>query len=205
MARTSSSASTVAQAVSCSKQGNVLRHRTVSRLDGARVPSVSTPDRPGGWSRRKELCQTAVAAGSHIAHLVQEYGALHGIQLGSIGSQLREERIGEDGLGFFLAPAAAIAQQVTDIDFECVGEPLKRGEGGASLGILNLGDVGAGDLHSSRELTLAEVAAAANVANSAGNLGHSVIFWNLVAGDNQLRRLNGHFFHLKWFVAPAAE
>src|SRR5664279_2257606 len=163
------------------------------------------PGPPRGMEQTEELCQAAIPAGSHIAHLVQEKGALHSVELGSVGGQFREERVGEDGLGFFLAPAAAIAQQVTDIDFECVGKPLERGEGGASLGILNLGDVGAGNLHSSRELTLAEATAAADVANSAGNLRHSVIFWSLVAGDNQLRCLNWHFFHLKWFVAPAAE
>jgi hypothetical protein len=119
--------------------------------------------------------------------------------------QLREKRVGKDGDCFFLAAAAAIAQKVANIDLQGIGETLQRREGGACLAILDLGDVGARHLHSSCELTLAEIATTADVADSSCYLWAAVFFRRLRGCNDQLRSLWQRLFHLKGFVAATAE
>src|ERR1700722_5653630 len=77
----------------------------------------------GGPMVRARLPSPALGAStaSHgqVAHLVQEHRALQGIHLCDVRSQLRQKRVAENRRRLFMATAARIAKQVTDVDFQC--------------------------------------------------------------------------------------
>ena len=68
------------------------------------------------------------------------------------------------------AAAARIADQLADVDFKGVGQPLERAKGRNRLAVLDLGDVGARHLHAASQLALAEVTRAADLADLTGDL-----------------------------------
>ncbi len=86
----------------------------------------------------RKLRGAPVPASRHVPNLIQEHSALHGIQLTRVRCQLAKKRICEDGLSLLLTTAAAIAEQVTDIDLESIGQALQRRQCRTRLAVLDL-------------------------------------------------------------------
>ena len=100
------------------------------------TPSVPAP--PTMVHPRGNLRSAPVSASRHVPNLVQEHSALHGIQLTRVRCQLAKKRICEDGLSLLLTTAAAIAEQVADIDLESIGQALQRRQCRTCLAVLDL-------------------------------------------------------------------
>ena len=69
-----------------------------------------------------------------------------------------------------LVARGRVAEQGGDIDLEGAGEAIERGQGRHGLAVLDLGDVGARDVHARGELPLREVADVAEIAHGGGDL-----------------------------------
>lgn len=87
-------------------------------------------------------------------------------ELGDLG----EEGVGHEDGGFVLVARGRVAEQGGDIDLECAGEAIERGQGRHGLAVLDLRDVGARDVHARGELPLREVADVAEIAHGGCNL-----------------------------------
>ena len=98
--------------------------------------------------------------------MVQEDGALEGVELRGVGRDLGEEGIGHENGRLVAMTGGGVAQQGGDIDLESLGEAIERGERGHGLAVLDLRDVGAGHVHAGGELTLRKVADVAQIAHS---------------------------------------
>lgn len=163
--------------------------------------------RPESIRRRdwiRELGEPAASAG-HLAHLVDDLVALDGVEVCGDGREFGEEWVRHDELGFALAVAASVAQEQADADLEGLGETVERGERGNSLAVFNFGDVGAWHLHASRELTLAETAAGANLLDSGCDIDAGNVFLRGRWSDDQLWRGSLWLFLFEGFVATPAE
>lgn len=150
------------------------------------------------------LCEAAASAG-HFAHLIDDLGALHGIELRNKGREFGEERVGHDELGFALVPEAAVAEQQADADFEGMGQTVERGERRNGLAVFNLGDVGARHLHTARQLTLAETTAGTDLLDGRCDIDAAGFFLRRGWSDDQLRRGSLGLFLFEGFVATPAE
>lgn len=93
---------------------------------------------------------------------------MQGLKLRQILRQFRQERIGEDFRHLFVSGAAAVANQLADIDFECACQSLQRTEGRDRFAVLNFGDVGAGNLHAAGQLALTQVTSLPDVLDLRG-------------------------------------
>ncbi len=125
-------------------------------------PAVRT-----GYADR--LCSPA-AAGGGIARGAVDERAVQRIQLRKQGSNFGQERVCEDGGYLFIAAAARVPDKLADVHLESGGEAFERAEGGDGFAIFNFRDVGAGHLHATGKLALAEVAGFADFADLPGNL-----------------------------------
>jgi len=150
------------------------------------------------------LGEPAPSAG-HFAHLVDDLGALDGVELRGKGHEFCEERICQDELGFALVAAAGISEQQADADFESLGKTVERGECGDGLAVFNFRDVGAWDLHATGELTLAESAAGANLLYGRSNIDAGDVFLRRGWSDDQLWFWSLWLFLFEGFVATPAE
>ena len=112
----------------------------------------------------------AAATGGGVAYRSVEERPLQWLELRKQRSDLREERIGEDGIDLLFAPAAGVADELADVDFKSVGQPLERAERRNCLSVLDLRDVGPRHLHARGQLTLAQVAGTADIPHLSGNL-----------------------------------
>ena len=112
----------------------------------------------------------AAAAGGSVANGAVDERALQGLKMRQEDGDLGQKRIGENGGHFLFAAAAGVADQLAYIHFEGVGQTFERAEGGDRLAILDFGDIGAWHLHAQGQLTLAEVAGAADFPDLSGNL-----------------------------------
>jgi len=83
---------------------------------------------------------------------------------------LGEEGVGQNCSHLFIATAAGIPHQLTNVHVEGIGETLKRTQRGNSLAVLDFGDVGPGHLHATGQLALAQVASATNLSYLARDL-----------------------------------
>ncbi len=146
----------------------------------------------------------AAAAGGEFANVIEEDGALQGVELRGVGGDLGEEGIGHEDRGLVAMAGVGVAQQGGDVDLEGPGETIERGQGRHGLAVLDLGDVGAGDAHAGGELTLREIAHVAQIANGCGYL--QAAFYCGGCGD-ECQRSGSRFglFDLEAFVAAAAQ
>ena len=118
--------------------------------------------RPKTGTDLRVLCAAPVSGG-HVAGRAKEQRAVQRLQRGQQGRDLGQKGIGENRRHFLVANAAGVTDQLAHIHAQCIGQPLKRAEGGYSLAILDLLDISAGYLHASGQLALAEVPGAADL------------------------------------------
>ena len=78
------------------------------------------------------------------------------------GGNLSKEWIGQDRSSFFLPTACFVRDEAAHFDPQGVGQALERTNRRPCPAVLDLGDVGAGNLHAARELALAQVPSAPN-------------------------------------------
>ncbi len=136
--------------------------------------------------------------------MVQEDGALEGVELRGVGRNLGEEGIGHENSRLVAMAGGGVTQQGGDVDLKGSGETIERGESGHRLPVLDLGNIGTRDIHAGGELTLREVAHVAQVANGSGHLNAIVggrwLGNECDGGGSRLRLLD-----LEAFVAAAAQ
>jgi hypothetical protein len=112
----------------------------------------------------------ATTAGSELANVVEEDGALQVVELRGVHGDLGEEGIGHEDRGLVAMARVGVSQESGDVDLKGSGEAVERGEGRHCLAVLDLRDVGAGYSHAGGELPLREIAHVAQVSNGAGYL-----------------------------------
>ena len=120
------------------------------------------------------LLGRAFAAGGELADVVEEDRPLQRVELRSVVRDLSQEGIVHEDGGLIPVAIAGIAKEDRDIDLESVCQARKRGQGRHRLAVFDFGDVGAGDIHASRELALREVANVPQITNRRGYLKLSV-------------------------------
>ena len=135
--------------------------------------------------------------------MVEEDGALEGVELRGIGRDLGEEGVGHENGRLVAMTGGGVAQQGGDIDLQGLGEASERGERGHGLAVLDLRDVGAGHVHTGGELTLREIADVAQIAHGCRYLD-AFVLWGLLGNQGQWGRSRFRLFDLEAFVAAAA-
>jgi hypothetical protein len=121
--------------------------------------------------RRLEWClRRAATSGGKLPDVVQEDRALKGVELRGVGGDLGEEGVGHENGRLVAMAGIGVAKQGRDIDLQSPREAVQGREGGHRLAVLDLGDVGAGDVHAGSKLTLGQVADMAQVADGCGYL-----------------------------------
>lgn len=119
------------------------------------------------------------------------------------GRNLGQERVRQDCGDLFLASAAGVAHQLTNIDFESMSQAFKRAEGRNRLAVLNLGNVGTRHLHPTGELALAQVSGTADVAHLRRDLQTGFRGGGLEIRYSY-RSQHGYVLDVEGFVAAAA-
>ena len=116
------------------------------------------------------LGQLAGAALCQLANVVEEDRLLRRVEVRGVLRDLGEEGIGEEDGGLVLVARGRVAEQGGDVDLEGARETIERRQRGHGLAVLDLGDVGARHVHARGELTLREIANAAEIAHGGGDL-----------------------------------
>lgn len=135
------------------------------------------------------LCGAAAAC-CEFTNVIEEDGALQGIKLRGVGCDLSQERVCDEHGGLIGVAGGGVAQEGRDIDFKSPGETIQRAERGHGLPVLDLRDVGAGNVHAGGELALAEIAYVAQIADSGCDL--NALVGGFECGDESEWRRGGH-------------
>ena len=125
--------------------------------------------RSGGLQRVVRL-GAAATAGGELANVVEEDGALEGVELRGEVRDLGDEGISHEDGGLIFMAGVRIAQEDGDVDLESVRETREGGQRGHGLAVLDLGDVGARHTHTSGELSLREITHVAQIPDGGGDL-----------------------------------
>lgn len=153
--------------------------------------------------RRRALCRTAASRGQ-LADVVEEDGPLELVELRGVHRDLGEEGIGHEDSCLVVAARVGVAEQSGDVHLEGLRQPVERGERRHGLAVLDLRDVGAGDVHAGGELTLREIADVTQIANGGGDL--QAVVGSCRGGDERQRRGSRFgLLDLEAFVAAAAQ
>ncbi len=112
----------------------------------------------------------AATSGGKLPDVVQEDGALEGVELRGVGGDLGEEGVGHENGRLVAMAGGGVAQQGRDVDLKGFRETCERGQGRHGLAVLDLGDIGARDVHAASELTLRQVTNVAQIANRSSYL-----------------------------------
>jgi len=149
------------------------------------------------------LC-SAATTGGQFPNMIQEDGALQGVQLRCVGGDFGEERIRHENGGFVAMAGVRVAKQGGDVDLQGFGEPIQGREGGHGFAVLDLGNIGAGNVHAGGELPLGEVPDVAEIADSGGDLKTALL---LGRGRDQSKWCCNWFrlLNFEGFAAAAAK
>ena len=164
------------------------------------LPSV------GGLARRevkRKLCGAA-ASGSQFAHVVQEDGPLQGIEMRDVLGDLSQEGVVHQNGGLVAMTVIGVAQQGGDVHLEGAGQPVERRERRHCLAVLDLGDIGARNIHARGELALREIAHMAQIADCGCDL-KTAFGCGLLGDKRDGRNRRRGLFNLKTLVAAAAK
>ena len=75
----------------------------------------------------------ATTSGCQLPHVIEEDGALQGVELGGVGRDLGEEGVGHENGRLVAVAGVGVAQQGGDIDLQGPGQTIERGERGIAL------------------------------------------------------------------------
>ena len=131
----------------------------------------------------------ASAASGQLAHLVEEDGALEGIQLADKLCNFSQKGVSGEDCRLSLVPCFSIAEKVGDVYLEGARETFERTNRRHGLSIFDLGDISARDAHATGELTLGEVTHEPQIADSCSYL-EAGVFAGQGCGDDS--ESNGH-------------
>jgi hypothetical protein len=120
-----------------------------------------------GWS--DGLGRTTASRGE-LANVVEEDGALEGVQLRGVEGDFGEEGVGGEDGGLVAMAGVGVAQERRDVDLKGAGEAIERRERRHGFAVFDFGDVGAGNAHASGELTLGEITDVPQIADGGGYL-----------------------------------
>lgn len=164
----------------------------------------------GTLSRRREdrpiwlALSGAATSGCQFPNVIEEDGALQSVELRGVSCDLGEERVGHQNGRLVAMASVGVAEQGRDIDLQGSGETIQRRESRHCLSVLDLGDVGAWDVHARGELALGQIANVTKVANRSSDLKSAFLFrlgWNESEwGSDRFGNLN-----LEGFAAAPAE
>lgn len=112
----------------------------------------------------------AATAGGKLANVIEEDGALEGVELRGVESDFCDEGIGHKHGRLIFMACVRVAKEDGDVDLESVCETRERGQRGHGLAVLDLGDVGARHPHAAGELALGEVTDMTQIADGGCDL-----------------------------------
>ena len=115
------------------------------------------------------LC-CAPTTGGKLANVVEKDGTLQRVELRGIRGDLSQKRIGHEHRCLTGVTARSIAEERRNVDLEGSCETVEGRQRRHSFAIFNLGDIGSGYTHTTRELPLAQVANVAKIAHGGGDL-----------------------------------
>jgi hypothetical protein len=146
----------------------------------------------------------ATTSGCQLPHMIEEDGALQGVELGGVGRDLGEERVGHENGRLVAMAGVGVAEQGRDVDLQRFGEAIQRGESRHGLTVLDLGDVSPGNIHACSELPLGQVADVPEIANRGCDLKAAFL---LGLGRNQSDGCGDglRYLDLEGFAAATAE
>lgn len=130
---------------------------------------------------------------------MQKHGALQGVQLKQNGSDLGEERVGEN----IVPNIPAISEQFSQMNLERVGQSLQGRQRWHGASVLDFGDIGAWHLHPAGELALAEVAATTQLAHGTSHLRAAGLLSRCRDEHGAGRGSNGRLDFERLFAATA--
>lgn len=153
---------------------------------------------------RRSCLGGATTAGSELANVIEEDGALQVVELRGIHGDLGEEGIGHEDRGLVAMARVGVSQEGGDVDLKGFGETIERRERRHCLAVLDLGDVSTGDAHAGSELPLREIADVSQVANCGRYLYAAL---NSDRGGDECQRCGSRFwlFNLETFVTATAQ
>lgn len=157
-----------------------------------------------GISYVRRCSGRAAASGGQLADVVEEDGALEGVELRGVSRDLGEEGVGHENGRLVAVAGGGVAQQGGDVDLQSLGEAIERGQRGHGLAVLDLRDVGAGHVHAGGQLTLREVADVAQIAHGCRYLD-AFARCGCLGYESQGCRSRFWLFDLEAFVAAAAQ
>ena len=133
------------------------------RGEGATMMTLSRLPH-GGLGAERRL-GGATPSRCQFADVIQEDRALQCVELRGVGRDLGEEGIGHENGCLVAMAGGCVAQQGRDVDLKSFREAGERGQGWHGLAVLDLGDIGAGDVHAASELPLRQVADVTQIAD----------------------------------------
>jgi hypothetical protein len=116
--------------------------------DGAALPGE------GDQAWRRGYLGRTTTAGSELANVVEEDGALQVVELRGVHGDLGEEGVGHENRCLVAMARVGVSQESGDIDLKGPGQTVERREGRHCFAVLNLRNVGARDAHAGGELPL---------------------------------------------------
>jgi hypothetical protein len=155
-------------------------------------------------SKARRCLGRAATPCSQLANVVEEDGALEGVQLRGVGRDFGEEGVGHENGRLVAVAGGGVAQQGGDIDLQGLRQTIEGRERRHGLAVLDLRDVGAGHVHPSGELTLREVADVPQIAHGCRYL-EAVVGFCCLGYESQWGRSRFRLFDLEAFVAAAAQ
>ena len=160
------------------------------------------------WSplfpRSLSLCRAAASCGC-ITEGAEKERTVQRVKMLQQRRNLGQERIVEDLRNFFVAATACIADQLAHFHAKGEGEPLERTQGRDRLAVFDFRNVGARHLHPSRELTLAQMAGAAQFPHLRRYLHAGVVAMGRRVAHHQMRSQLRRFLVVEGFVAFSAK
>jgi hypothetical protein len=146
----------------------------------------------------------STTSGGQLPDMIEEDGALQGIELGGIGRNLSEERIGHEDRCLVAMAGIGVAEQSRDVHLQGASQAIQGREGWHCFAVLDLGDIGARNIHTGCELPLGQVSDVAEIANSGCDLDTALLLgrrWD----ESQRCWCRCGFLNFEGLVAAPAE
>jgi hypothetical protein len=166
--------------------------------------SRGTVRQPAVGCGGEPLC-AAAASESCVAHCALKESAVHRVQVRQQDGDLGQEWVGKDGGDFLVAHTPGIPNQLADVNIQSRSQSLQRAECRNCLAVLDLRDIGAGHLHPSGELALAQVPGLADIAHLPGDLQPGFLRGCKGGVGDQLQGRMGRLLDVESLVALPAK
>src|SRR5882757_10354196 len=137
--------------------------------------------------------------------MIEKYRLLERVELVDVSGDLSEKGIGHEHGCLVAMTRLGIAEQGRDIDLQCIGKALERGERRHGFPVLYLRDIGTGNVHAPGKLTLRQVTHVPQIAHGGSNLNPALLGGFLLRNDCECGGYWLRLLSIEGLVAAAAE